>query len=246
MKKSVKNTVVILLLITLSIATVSLAYLHFFAAGDKNLSGEWTAELDLTEQAAVTALAWLQEIEAVSLSLEDMEGYMQELTVQVNLKMRQSGHSQGTFQCNVMPENYEACRQAAYEGFARAFRELLGQRLQMAGYTGSMDEEALEALVSETFGMSTISYLMSQGPALLPSLAELQAEYDGSGSYEIAEGVLYREFEEGGAAVAKRAERFIRKGTELALLEEMDTVDSNSHFFGRYPVIYALKQERDE
>lgn len=245
MKKSVKNTVLILLLITLGIATVSLAYLHFFAAGDKNLSGEWTAELDLTEQAAVTALAWLQEIEAVSLSLEDMEDYMQGLTIEVNITLKQSGRSRGTFQCHVMPESYEACRQAAYEGFAGAFRELLGQRLQMAGYTGSMDEEALEGLATETFGMSTVSYLMSQGPALLPSLEELQAEYEGSGSYEIAEGVLYRKFEEGGDIAAKRAERFIRKGTELVLLEETDDVDSNGHFFGQYPVIYTLKQERD-
>mgnify|MGYP006922429502 CR=1 FL=1 len=46
-------------------------------------------ELDMTEQAAMTALAWLQDIEAVPVSLEDMGAYMQNLTVQVRLNMKQ-------------------------------------------------------------------------------------------------------------------------------------------------------------
>lgn len=90
MKRTVKNIVLILLMLTLGVSTALLAYLHFSEPDDRNLSGEWTAELDMTEQAAVTALGWLQEIEAVSISLEDMEAYMQNLTVQVNLTMEQT------------------------------------------------------------------------------------------------------------------------------------------------------------
>ncbi len=245
MKKSVKNTILILLLITLGVSTVSLAYLHFFAADDKNLSGLWTARLDVTEQAAVTALGWLQEIEAVSLTLEEMESYMQNLTIEVNLTLEQSSRSQGIFQSSVLKESYDACRQEAYEAFAGAFRALLTERLRMAGYTGSTEDEALEALVTETFGMSTVSYLMSCGPALLPSLEELQALYEGSGTYEIAEGILYREFDGDGAAAARRAERYIRKGTELILLEEMEKedVDLTGHFFEQYPMVYTLKRD---
>ncbi len=245
MKKSVKNTILILLLITLGVSTVSLAYLHFLAADDKNLSGQWTAELDVTEQAAVTALGWLQEIEAVSLTLEDMESYMQNLTIEVNLTLEQSGRSRGTFQCSVLKESYDACRQEAYEAFAGAFRALLTKRLRMAGYTGSTEEAALEALAEEALGMSTVSYLMTCGPALLPSLEELQALYEGSGTYEIAEGILNREFAGDGAAAARRAERYIRKGTELILLEEMEKedVDLTGHFFEQYPIVYMLKQD---
>ena len=239
MRKTVKNTVFILLILTLSVSTALLAYLYFFTSGggglsgDRNLSGEWTADLDMTEQAAVTALSWLQDIEAVSISLEDMGSYMQDLTIQVNLTLEQTGRSEGTFHCNIPTESYDACNQAAYEAFAVAFRELLTERLHMAGYTGDTDKEAVEALVTETFGMSTVSYLMSCGPALLPSLEELQARYEGSGTYETAEGILTRKFEAGGA-VATRAERYIRKDSTLILYDETGS--------GANGLIYVLKQ----
>lgn len=240
MKKIIKNVVITLLFVTLSISTALLAYLHFFTSDDKDLSGEWVTELDMTQQAAVTALGWLQEIEAVSVSLEDMESYMQGLTVQVNLTFEQAGHSVGTFRCNVVPESYDECNQAAYEAFATAFQELLAERLCMAGYTGGTDKETMDALVTDTFGMPIVSYLMSCGPALLPSLEELQAEYDGSGTYETEEGLLTRRSEVGGAVTTK-VEYFIRKDSNLVLSEEIGSV-SPGLFSDRYPIMYTLKQ----
>jgi len=238
MKKIVKNVIFTLLLLTLSVSTAFLAYLYFFASGDKNLSGEWTADLDMTEQAAVTALIWLQDIEAVSVSLEDMESCMQGLTIQVNLTLEQTGHSEGTFHCNVLPESYDACNQAAYEAFATAFRELVAERLRMAGHTGGTDKEAIEALVTETFGMPTVSYLMSCGPSLLPSLEDLQSQYDGSGIYEAEEGILTRQFDAG--PVTAKAERYIRKDDELILSEEIGS-DVSGLFSDHYPMVYTLK-----
>lgn len=239
MKKIIKNVVFTLLFLTLSISTALLAYLHFFTSDDKDLSGEWVTELDLTQQAAVTALSWLQEIEAVSVSLEDMESYMQGLTVQVNLTFEQAEHSVGAFRCNVVPKSYDECNQAAYEAFAMVFQELLAERLRMAGYTGGTDKETMDALVTDTFGMPTVSYLMSYAPNLLPSLEELQAEYDGSGTYETAEGILTRRFDEGGAVITK-AEYYIRKDSNLILSEETGSV-SPGLFSDRYPIMYTLK-----
>ncbi|MCM1065203.1 MAG: hypothetical protein NC420_12215 [Eubacterium sp.] len=240
MKTNIKNVILALLILTLGVAAALTAYLHFFAAGDRNLSGEWSAELDMTEQAAVMAFSWLQDMEAVSVSLEDMQLYMQDLTIQVNMTLEQTARSGGTFRCHVPPESYDACRQAAYEALAAAFRELLAERLHMAGYTGRTDEEAVEALVTETFGMSTVAYLMAYGPALLPSLEELQAGYEGSGTYEAAEGILTRQFDAGGP-VETEAERYIRQGSSLILSEETGSVNAGS-FFDRYPVIYTLAQ----
>lgn len=236
MGKSVKNVICIILILTLSVSTALFAYLYIFTAGgreDKNLSGEWTADLDVKEQAAVTALIWLQDIEAVSISMEDMESYMQNLTIRVNLALEQTGRSEGTFHCSILPESYDACRQAAYEAFAAAFRELLTERLRMAGYTGGTDKDTIEALVSETFGMSTVSYLMSCGPALLPSLEELQAQYDGSGTYEAAEGILTRQFDAGGSVTTKE-ERYVRKDNVLILSEETGSV------------LYTLEQPQEQ
>lgn len=225
--KIIKNTILILLFLTLSVSIASLIYLQFLASNDNDLSGEWTAELDMTEQAAVTALGWLQDIEAASVSMEDMESYMQDLTIQVNLTLEQTARSEGTFRCNVLLESYDACNQAAYEAFAVAFRALVAERLRMAGYTGGVDEESVEALVTETFGMSTVAYLMSCGPALLPSVEELQAQYGGSGTYEAEENLLIRRFDDG-ASVTTRTEGYIRKDSVL-ILPDHD------------PVVYTLR-----
>ncbi|MCM1097763.1 MAG: hypothetical protein NC427_06815 [Ruminococcus flavefaciens] len=239
--KIIKNIIVTLLILSLGISNAFLVYLHFFSSKDSDLSGAWIADLDMTEQAAVTALDWLQDIEAVSVSLEDMEPYMQDLTVQVELTMTQTARSEGTFSCAVLPESYEACNQAAYEAFAAAFRALLTKRLNMAGYLDGTDEEAVEALVEETFGMSTVSYLMTSGPALLPSLEELQLQYDGSGTYEATEGVLIRQFETG-TSLATRVERYIREDSTLILSEE--STSATSEYFGNhYPIVYFLMPE---
>ncbi|MDE5819178.1 MAG: hypothetical protein K2I07_07650 [Lachnospiraceae bacterium] len=244
MKKIIKNAVVVLLILTLSASTAFLTYLHFFASEDEELSGEWIAELDMTDRAAVTAINWLQDIEAVSISLEDMESYMQDLTIRINLTLEQTAPSEGTFRCYVLPESYDDCNQAAYEAFAMAFQALLTERLLMAGYTGSTDHETLEALVTETFGMSTVSYLMSCGPALLPSLEELQAQYDGSGIYEFAEGVLTRQFDVGGP-VSTKVEYYIRNDLNLILSEENGSV-LDGFFSDHSPMVYTLKQPQEQ
>lgn len=244
MRKTMKKVIVVLLLLILSVSTALLAYLHFFASGDEDLSGEWTAELDMTRQAAVTALGWLQDIEGVSVSLEDVESCMQNLNIRMDLTFEQTARSEGTFRCSVLPESYDACKQDAYEAFAMVFRGLLVERLRMAGYTGGTDEETIEALVAETFGMPTVTYLMSYGPELLPSLEELQAQYGGSGTYETAEGVLTRRFDTGGSAYAS-AERYIRQDFSLVLSEESDSgVPGFSSAY--YPVIYTLQQTADQ
>jgi len=244
MRKIRKNVIVTILILTLGASTALLAYLHFFAADDRRLSGEWTGELHMTEQAAVTALGWLQDMEAVKVTLEDVESCMQELTVQIDLTLEQTARGEGTFQCNVLPESYDACRQAAYEGFAEAFRGLLAERLRMAGYAEGTDGETVEALVIETFGMSTVSYLMTCGPDLLPSLEELQAGYDGSGVYEAAEGILTRQFDADGSDAAK-TECYIRKGSSLILSEEAGSV-TQAGFSDHYPVLYILNQPQSQ
>lgn len=244
MRRAVKNTIYTLLLLTLSVSTAFLIYLRFLESKDKDLSGEWTADLNMTEQAAAKAFSWLQDIEGVSVTLEELGGYMQDLTVQVNLTFEQTARSEGTFHCNVLPESYDACNQAAYEAFAAAFRKLTAERLRMAGYGGDTDEEAVEALVLETFGMSTVSYLMSCGPALLPSLEELQSQYDGNGTYKAAEGILTRQFDADGSDAAK-TECYIRKGSSLILSEEAGPV-TQAGFSDHYPVLYILNQPQSQ
>lgn len=243
MSKILKNTIITLLILTLGISTAFLAYLHFFAPAHGEPSGEWEAELAMTEQAAVMAYGWLQDIEAVSVPLEELETHMQGLSVRVELILEPAGHLQGAFRSNVLPESYDACNRAAYEAFAAVFRGIVAKRLYLAGYRGSTDREAVEALVTETFGMSTVDYLMSYGPALLPSLEELQALYGGAGTYKAEEGILVRQFD--GGADEAREERYIRGDTDLILYGEADSGDAG--FLGKpYPLAYTLRQPENQ
>ena len=244
MRRAAKNTVFTLLLLFLCAATALFAYLYFFQPGERDLSGEWDAELDMGSRAAVMALDWLQDIEGVSVSREEVEARMQNLTVQVNLVFQETGRFEGVFYGSVPPESYEACRQAAYEAFAAEFLALLAERLRMAGYGDGMDREKLEALVTETFGMSTLEYLMSRGPALLPSLEELQGRYEGSGVYEARDGILTRQFETGGAGAVK-TENYIRKEGSLILSGEAEE-DGSGYFGEQYPVLYTLQDNEAE
>ena len=243
MKKTIATAIGTMLILTLAASTALLIYLHFFAANDNDLSGTWSAGLDLTGQAAASAVGWLQDIEGVSVTLEDMEDRMGGLIVQVDLIFEQTESAAGTFVCHVSPESYEACNQAAYEALAAAFRELLAERLHMAGYTGGTDEETLEALVTETFGMATEEYLAACGPKLLPSLEELQSQYEGNGTYEMAEDILTRRFEEDGAVITK-TEIYLRRDDSLILLEA-DEADSQAFSSGEYPMVYTLRQSEN-
>lgn len=245
MKKTITTAILAILVLTLAASTALLAYLHFFAADNNDLSGTWTADLDMTSQAAAAAFGWLQDIEGVSVSLEEMETDMNGLTIRVDLDFEKAGDSTGTFACHVSPESYEACRQTAYGTLAEAFRERLAERLHMADYTGGTDEEAVEALVTETFGMSTEEYLAACGPKLLPSLEDLQLQYDGSGTYETAEGILTRRFDDDGAVITK-TENYIRQDDRLILLEA-DEADSQPQTVssGEYPIVYTLRQSID-
>lgn len=238
MRKILKNMVLAVLFPALLLSTVLLAYLHFFASGDNKFSGKWTAALDMTDQAADTAFSWLQDIEGVSVSMQEVEASMGGLAVEVNLIFEETARSEGTFEARVVPESYETCSQAAYAAFAVLFREAVSERLHRAGYDGSTDQEAVEALVTETFGMSTVSYLMSSVPKLLPSLEELQAQYDGSGTYQAAEGILTRQYDGGEAAV--KAEHYLRKDASLVLTGESGA-SLQGFLAEQYPIIYTLQ-----
>ena len=93
MKKTITTALLTILLLTLTASTALLAYLHFFASDNQDLSGTWTAELDMTNLAAASAFGWLQDIEGVSVSLEEMETNMDGLTIQVDLTFTQNGDS---------------------------------------------------------------------------------------------------------------------------------------------------------
>ena len=58
MRRFMKKTIIALLVLSLGIVAVLMAYRICGAAGDRDLSGEWTAQLDMSGQAAAMAYGW--------------------------------------------------------------------------------------------------------------------------------------------------------------------------------------------
>ena len=92
------------------------------------------------------------------------------------------------------------------------------------------------------FGVSTVSYLMEYGPALLPSMEELQGQYEGSGTYEVEEGIVRRRFEDGSTVITKE-EYYIRKDDSLILTGEAASGDGEPSS-SRYPVVYRWEPQQ--
>ena len=76
---------------------------------------------------------------------------------------------------------------------------------------------------------------MNFGPALLPSLEDLQAQYDGSGTYEAAEGILTWRYENGTA----KTDNYVWEDSSLVLSGEDDS-DSQGQ---KKPVILIFRKK---
>ncbi|MDE7239614.1 MAG: hypothetical protein K2N41_07875, partial [Lachnospiraceae bacterium] len=70
------------------------------------------------------------------------------------------------------------------------------------------------------------------------------AQYDGSGIYEFAEGVLTRQFDVGGP-VSTKVEYYIRNDLNLILSEENGSV-LDGFFSDHSPMVYTLKQPQEQ
>jgi len=170
--------VILLLLVILALAAIAgLLALRLNQRDDPSLTGHWQMKADLTETARSRADTWLRRAalgEKVSAA-----DYIPRLTVNVRLTLSDDGR----WTREIVEDDYAAARAKAQEGLAKALTELLRLRIADAGRPPETAAEA-GAHIENAIGMSAEAYMRDYGPRLLPTLDELHAFYDGSGSYQ--------------------------------------------------------------
>ena len=177
-KKHFTGIVLLLLAVILLLAGIACwLAVQLYREAEPALAGSWRMQLDLTEIARERAASWLHGAELgeqVALNLPRLQ-----VTVLLTLE------TDGRWSCRVDEASYTAAQKQAEKALAVSLRELLRLRAAAAGRKAE-SADAMEARLEAALGMTGEQYLAKKGPALLPALDALQAEYDGGGSYEIS------------------------------------------------------------
>lgn len=174
-----KLVVLLLLLVVFLLAAISCALaLRVYKGPNTSPAGRWRLYVDLTETARARANGWLQRAELGE--RVDAADRLPPIRVGVLLELTPDGG----WRREVEESSLEAAEKEAENALAAALRELLLLRFADAGRAAGTPEDA-EMRFQKAIGMSSLQYLESYGPRLLPTLDQLRESYEGSGSYEI-------------------------------------------------------------
>lgn len=174
-----KLVVLLLLLVVFLLAAISCALaLRVYKGPNTSPAGRWRLYVDLTETARARANGWLQRAELGE--RVDTADRLPPIRVGVLLELTPDGG----WRREVEESSLEAAEKEAENALAAALRELLLLRFADAGRAAGTPEDA-ETRFQKAIGMSSLQYLESYGPRLLPTLDQLRESYEGSGSYEI-------------------------------------------------------------
>ena len=190
-----KNSGSILLLTALfSVAAIlGVLLLFFFLARFEGaeppqdpLLGTRKRSIDFTEDFRQAARAYLSEARLGNTL--DPSDYITELQVTLLLEFRKDG----TYSLTVDKGSYLTAKKNAEDALEDAFTDLLSMRGKEMGKS-SVSKKETEALFSWLTGKSFSEYLQENEIALIPTLDELEAQYNASGAFRKTGALLERE-----------------------------------------------------
>lgn len=176
--KKVLRILCILLLIALGIMTGFLAerFRPRIEPMDA-LVGEWVNQIDITETVAANAEIWLEDIEGVTVTTQEVKYLMGSLTVESTEAYSIDESGNAVCVRRISEESYTSCAEQAYAGMATAFEYYIKKRFEMAGMELTEEDLSVADLFSELFGMSMEEYLDLYAPDIMPTYMELNSCY---------------------------------------------------------------------
>ncbi len=172
---------------------------------ERKLPGRWHREIDYTADCTLAAKEWLLGAEGGGDI--DLPTYIGRVSVGMDLVLSKDG----SWQCSVDENSYNAATEQVYQALELAFEDLLIQRVNDSGREMSTREEAAQSIL-DTIDMSCNEYLRSYGPALLPTMEEIKAQYEGNGAWHAEKGVLMRDTK--GQAFLINTDLLVLSGTD--------------------------------
>ena len=132
--------------------------------------------VSMTEEVSARALVWLNEIDDINLSFDDVKECMGNLNIEIKYSPTET---KGIYTQEIVPGCYEQCESGAKAGLEKAYKLAVMNRLQLAGYSEPCTDETVENLMKSTFGLSVSEYISQCDISILPTEDELKAKYSG-------------------------------------------------------------------
>lgn len=132
--------------------------------------------VSMTDEASARAYVWLNEIDDMPLSFDDVKECMGDFNLEIVLTPTEE---RGTYVQSLADGSYEYVENQAKTGFEKAYRLVVISRLKDSGVEGECTDETVDELMSKTFGVTVAEYLDSCEVELIPSKEKLESMYSG-------------------------------------------------------------------
>lgn len=139
-------------------------------------------EISITEEVTAKAYVWLNQIEDIDISYEEVRGIMGDISITVELK---PSENKGMKLQEITDGSYQKCYDAAYNGMAEAYNRVVSKRLLDSGYEGELSANIVDSLMKEAYGLSVMDYLKQcEDLTIIPSEDELKQRFNVEVEYE--------------------------------------------------------------
>ncbi|MDO4188053.1 MAG: hypothetical protein Q4D29_03610 [Lachnospiraceae bacterium] len=162
--------IILVVVIVILLAGIGIGYAKYYKKNYKDPSFEY---ISMTEEASARAYVWLSKIEDTDLSYEEVKNCMGNFNLEV---IKKPTDVKGEYTYELAEGGYDYCRNQARVGFEKAYYEAIKKRIVNSGYEGTVDDELVDRLMTETFGMSVSQYIDECDIKLLPDLVDINVK----------------------------------------------------------------------
>lgn len=165
---------VILIILLIAALTVlgAKAYLQYRTLD--SIEGTHEEYVDITESVAAGAEEWLEDVEGVTVTVQDISECMGELKITVVTECTLDSYDNLTVTRQVDRTSYDECRDQAYAGVSEYYKNIIRQRLSAAGINA--ENADIDAITEEATGMDVEEFVEQSLPDLFPDYEALNEE----------------------------------------------------------------------
>ncbi|MCQ2080820.1 MAG: hypothetical protein MJZ11_04120 [Lachnospiraceae bacterium] len=155
------------------------------------IAGDWSYIEDFKSIAARNAYDYLSDSGYKEVTIEDIEGMMSDVKIPVTLSIKTNGKKAGTYEVNILEDDYANASEKAYEVLSECIRDILVKRLMAAEIISKeANEEEQDRVIKESLGMELIDVIKEHGPELLPNYDEIENLKKDNGSFGDKDGFI--------------------------------------------------------
>lgn len=186
-KRKRRSILPVVLTICIMTVLIGVALAAFFFNRMNKVSGEWTRDIDITDEVISKSALWMSEIEGVHIDMDwvkgvaDKQGY--KAVINLDLTMAETVRGQGTYDLVVDTNSYDECKSDTYALLAECLNRVVADRLTLVGYADNVSADEAVAITEEVLGQSLESYLQSKNMDMVPGYEVLSDKYSSNGSY---------------------------------------------------------------